>query len=74
MLCIEGTHSDEFGDFLKFETLTLFPYDARLIDISMLSQKEIKQVNDYHKMVRERLTPYLNAEEAAWLAEKTKEL
>ena len=74
VLCIEGTHSDEFGDFLKFETLTLFPYDTRLIDISMLSQKEIKQVNDYHKMVRERLTPYLNAEEAAWLAEKTKEL
>lgn len=74
VLCVPGAHSEEFGDFLKFETLTLFPYDARLIDLSMLSAKEIAQVNDYHAMVRERLTPYLNAEEAAWLADKTKTL
>ena len=52
----------------------MFPYDARLIDLSMLSAKEIAQVNEYHAMVRERLTPYLNAEEAAWLADKTKAL
>ena len=74
VLCVPGVHSVEFGDFLKFETLTLFPYDARLIDLSMLSAKEIAQVNEYHAMVRERLTPYLNAEEAAWLADKTKTL
>ena len=74
VLCVPGVHSVEFGDFLKFETLTLFPYDARLIDLSMLSAKEIAQVNEYHAMVRERLTPYLNAEEAAWLADKTKAL
>lgn len=74
VLCVEGTHSDEFGDFLKFETLTLFPYDANLIDLSMLSDREIAQVNEYHAMVRTRLTPYLNDEEAAWLAEKTKEI
>ena len=74
VLCVPGVHSEEFGDFLKFETLTLFPYDARLIDLSMLTAKEIAQVNEYHAMVRERLTPYLNAEEAAWLADKTKAL
>ncbi|MGN0212831.1 MAG: aminopeptidase P family protein [Muribaculaceae bacterium] len=74
VLTVPGAHSEEFGDFLRFETLTLFPYDAKLIDLSMLSDKEIAQVNAYHKMVRERLTPYLNADEAAWLAEKTKEL
>ena len=74
VLVVPALHDDEFGDFLKFETLTLFPYDARLIDLSMLSAKEIAQVNDYHAMVRERLTPYLNAEEAAWLADKTKAL
>lgn len=74
VLTVPGVHSDEFGDFLKFETLTLCPYDTRLIDMSMLSESEKKQVNAYHKQVRERLTPYLNEEEAAWLADKTKEI
>jgi Xaa-Pro aminopeptidase len=74
VLCVPGAHSDEFGDFLKFETLTLFPYDTKLIDLSMLTDGEIAQVNAYHKMVRERLTPYLNDEQAAWLADKTKEI
>ena len=74
VLTVPGAHSDEFGDFLKFETLTLCPYDTRLIDMSMLSAQEVAQVNAYHKTVRERLTPYLNEEEAAWLADKTKEI
>lgn len=72
LLTVPGEHSDEFGDFLKFETLTLFPYDTTLIDKSMLTPKEIEQVNDYQATVRERLTPYLSEEEAAWLAGKTK--
>ena len=67
LLVVEGKKTEDFGDFLEFETLTLFPYDTRLIDVAMLTQEEIKQVNDYHAMVLERLTPYLNDEEQAWL-------
>ena len=67
---VEGAKTEEFGDFLEFETLTLFPYDTRLIDTTMLTPEEIKQVNDYHTMVLERLTPYLNEEEAEWLTSK----
>ena len=70
LLVVEGKKTEAFGDFLEFETLTLFPYDTRLIDLSMLSAEEIKQVNDYHQMVLERLLPYLNEEEAAWLQNK----
>lgn len=33
-------HTDDFGDFMNFEVLTLFPYDSRLIDLSMLSADE----------------------------------
>ena len=40
----------------------------------MLSNEDVAQINDYHRMVRERITPLLNADEAAWLAEKTKEI
>lgn len=74
LLVVEGEKTEEFGDFLEFETLTLFPYDTRLIDRSMLTPEEIKQVNDYHAMVLNRLTPYLNEEEAAWLQNKCKEI
>ncbi len=72
LLVVEGPKTEDFGNFLEFETLTLFPYDPRLIDVNMLTAEEIKQVNDYHAMVLERLTPYLNEEEQAWLNEKCK--
>ncbi|MBR5087279.1 MAG: aminopeptidase P family protein [Muribaculaceae bacterium] len=74
LLVVEGKITENFGNFLEFETLTLFPYDTRLINISMLSPEEMKQINDYHAMVLERLTPYLNDEEIAWLTEKCKAL
>lgn len=64
----------EFGDFYAFEELTLFPFDLRLFDTSIMSDEEIAWVNDYHATVRERLTPMLDAEGAAWLEEKTRPL
>lgn len=74
VLTVEGDRSDEFGDFYRFEVLTLFPYDRSLIDTSILSAQEIEQVNNYHKQVYDRLSPYLNDSEKQWLAAKTKEL
>jgi Xaa-Pro aminopeptidase len=74
LLVGEGAKTENFGDFLEFETLTLFPYDTRLIDLTMLTPEEIKQVNDYHAMVLERLTPYLNEQETAWLKTKCNEI
>ncbi len=38
---------------------------------SMMTDAEIQWVNDYHTEVRNRLTPLLTADEAAWLAKKT---
>lgn len=64
----------EFGEFLKFETLTLFPFDLNLFETSIMTESEIKWVNDYHAMVLSRLSPYLNAEQLAWLKEKTKSI
>lgn len=74
VLTVPAGHSDEFGDFLKFEALTLFPYDRNLIDLSMLSEVEKAQVNAYNEEVRTRLTPYLNAEEQAWLEARTEKI
>lgn len=67
-------HSEEFGDFMNFEPLTLFPYDSKLIDLTMLSDEELAWVNSYHAMVCERLSPYLDDEQKTWVEEKTKKL
>ncbi len=73
ILCVPDTVT-EFGQFLKFEPLTLFPFDLRLFQTEIMTAKEIQWVNDYHARVREALTPLLSPEEAAWLADKTREL
>ncbi len=58
--------------FRRFETLTLCPIDTRLIETSLLDNKETAWLNDYHKKVRETLSPLLNAEEREWLEAATK--
>lgn len=73
IVTVEDLNTD-FGQFYKFKTVTLFPFDLSLLETEIMSDEEIKWINDYHAMVRERLTPLLNKEEAEWLAEKTKEL
>lgn len=71
MMACEAWKTTEFGPFLQFRTMTLFPFDLRLFDTSMMTDAEIKWVNDYHTEVRNRLTPLLTPDEAAWLAKKT---
>lgn len=74
LLCVPACSNEEWGEFYKFESLTLFPYDTTLMDMDMLSCEEVKQINDYHAMVCERLRPLLNADEAQWLEQKCKSI
>lgn len=71
LIVTEPACTTEFGDFLKFRTATLFPFDLRLFDVTLMTPQEIDWLNDYHAHVRARLLPYLNQAEAAWLTAKT---
>ena len=71
LLVTEAMKTDDFGSFLRFETLTLFPYDLRLIDRTMLNAVEIEQINAYHREVYNRIAPYLTEDERQWLQAKT---
>ncbi len=73
MVAVEKAELTEFGQFMKFETLTLCPYDRKLIEVSMLTPEEKKWLNEYHAKVRDKLTKFLNVEENAWLELQTKE-
>ena len=56
--------------WLTFEHLTLCFYDTNLIDMSLMTEKEIAWLNDYHARVYKETAPLLNADEAAYLAKK----
>ncbi|MBC8729195.1 aminopeptidase P family protein [Paraburkholderia sp. UCT2] len=61
----------EFGDFLRFETLTLCPIDARCIELSLLRDDERAWLNAYHETVRARLAPHVSGDAKAWLELRT---
>ncbi len=60
--------------FLCFEPVTLFPFDITLIDKSLLSDKEIEYINQYHKKIYKALKNYLSQEERNWLFSITRSL
>ena len=64
----------EFGEFLRFETLTLCPIDTRCLDLSILRADERAWINDYHATVRARLAPHVAGAAAAWLHTRTEEI
>lgn len=63
--------STDFGKFYRFETMTLFPFDRNLFEKSIMTAEEINWVNGYHEEVFSRLSPMLDAEQKAWLRNKT---
>ena len=63
--------SSEFGEFLKFETLTLCPIDTRCLIADLLTQEEKQWLNAYHSEVLERLSPLLDGAALSWLNERT---
>ena len=60
--------------FLRFETLTLAPFDRRLIAPSLLHRDELAWLNAYHARVLAEVGPNLEPPERAWLAEACREL
>lgn len=70
VLCYEDEIS-EFGCFLRFDTLSLCYIEKSLIETSLLDQREISWLNNYHSEVFHRLSPHLTEDERTWLRKKT---
>lgn len=66
LLCIKDKEN-EYGQFMKFETITYCPIDNDAIDFTMLNATELKQLNEYHQEVYNKVSPYLTIEEQTWL-------
>ena len=73
LLCVADGES-EYGKYLKFESLTLCPYDLTPVNKDEMTKQEIDAVNAYHETVYQTLKDGLKPEIAAWLREVTRPL
>jgi Xaa-Pro aminopeptidase len=58
-------------EMMGFETLTLAPFDRRLIDPKQLLPFELAWLNAYHARVRREIEPILLSDDRAWLRHAT---
>ena len=73
LLCVEKEQT-EFGAFLGFEYLTLCPFDLDAVNLSELSDLEKQQLDAYHALVYEKISPFLCEKGRAWLAHATRKV
>jgi Xaa-Pro aminopeptidase len=71
MVLVTDSRQTEFGRFLEFENMTWCHFERDLIDTSLLTDAEIAWVNQYHRQVYDRISPYLPPQIAAWLQTRT---
>jgi Xaa-Pro aminopeptidase len=71
---VQTTHKFNGRQYLGFETITYCPIQKSLIDKSLMTEKEIKWLNQYHAECREKLTPLLSGYALEWLNRSTEPL
>jgi Xaa-Pro aminopeptidase len=64
--------SNEFNEFYAFEALTIAPISTKIVKKELLDPSQIDWLNSYNALVFDKLSPLLNADEAAWLKAETK--
>jgi Xaa-Pro aminopeptidase len=70
ILCVPAGEN-EFGSWLKFETLTMTYLDVSPLVVELLDAQEIEWINNFNDRVFETVSPFLFPEEKSWLRSKT---
>jgi Xaa-Pro aminopeptidase len=63
---------NEYGQFMGFRHLTYVPIDLDAIDTKYMEPSDIQKLNDYHKAVYEKLSPFFEGKELEKLKEATR--
>lgn len=71
LICVKD-EKNEYGQFMRFENITYVPIDLDAILPEEMSAKERRELNEYHQMVYEKVSPYLTDEEREWLKTYTR--
>ncbi len=72
LTAVKEVTTNAYGRFLRFETLTMVPFDLDAVIPSLLGEECRDILNAYHAKVRQTLAPYMTDEENAWLADATR--
>lgn len=73
-IVVRKAEKNEYGQFMDFEVITFAPIDLDAIDESIILKDEKVYLNNYHKQVYDKISPYLNEEEKQWLKTYTREI
>ena len=73
-IVVRKAEKNEYGQFMDFEVITFAPIDLDAIDESLILKDEKVYLNNYHKQVYDKISPYLNEEEKQWLKTYTREV
>ncbi len=73
-IVVRKAEKNEYGQFMDFEVITFAPIDLDAIDESLILKDEKVYLNNYHKQVYDKISPYLNEEEKKWLKTYTREI
>ncbi len=73
VVCVKD-EKNQYGQFMKFEYLTYVPIDLDAIDKSLMREEDVELLNQYHKAVYEKISPYLEGDEKEWLKEATRQI
>ena len=73
-LVVRKAEKNEYGQFMEFEVVTIAPIDLDIIDVKEMNREEREYLNKYHKLVYEKISPFLTIEEKEWLKEYTREV
>lgn len=73
-IVVRKAEKNEYGQFMDFEVITFAPIDLDAIDESLILKDEKDYLNNYHKQVYDKISPYLNEEEKQWLKTYTREI
>lgn len=74
LVVVEKVEKNEFGEFLGFEVLTICPIDTRPVMVDLLTDDELKWLNDYNKRVFDLLESHLTGSDLAYLKKATEEV
>lgn len=73
-IVVRKSDKNEYGQFMDFEVITFAPIDLDAIDESLILEDERIYLNNYHKQVYDKISPYLNEDEKQWLKIYTREI
>lgn len=72
LIAVREVQQSPYGTFYNFETLTICPFDTKVINRNLLTDLEISWLNDYHSWCEEKLAPHLEGEVKEWFLQQVK--